>query len=101
MILKKIALILVVVSLLLMSIGTTQIFAENDKWIAPDKAKHFIAGFTIGKIVSEVSKSHKKINALLATLTIGVAKEVGDKEFSYKDLTANMVGCLFSFIIKF
>jgi uncharacterized protein YfiM (DUF2279 family) len=78
--------------------------SKQDRWFAEDKARHLIGSFMSTILFAQVSEqihdspaSKNKIFGVSICLTLGVTKEVTDhykknNQFSWKDMTANMVG---------
>ncbi len=84
---------------LLLLAFSTHLHAEEDEWIGEDKELHFIASFAInscgywfGREAISLSKKEAISMSALGTFGVGVAKELSDEEFSYKDLTWNCFG---------
>lgn len=75
---------------------------EGDRWFARDKAYHFAASALIQAVGHGVMRGSgndyrtSSRTAGLATLTVGVSKELYDRAdgryFSWKDLTADVAG---------
>jgi len=81
-----------------------QNFTQKDRWFAEDKARHLIGSFMATLLFAQASEhfndspaSNSKIFGASVCLTLGVTKEITDhykknNQFSWKDMTANMVG---------
>ena len=73
-----------------------------DRWIAPDKAKHFFTSAFLQSVSfsvlrsARVGKTGALIGATALTATVGVGKELYDARFggdpSFRDLTADGAG---------
>ena len=82
---------------------------KPDRYFAPDKAKHFLAGMiaTIFIYQSFENQLTPKENRYLAggvTVSLGVLKEIYDKSkpenhFSWKDLVADVLGMGMGFVL--
>jgi uncharacterized protein YfiM (DUF2279 family) len=83
--------------------------AKPDKYFAPDKAKHFLAGmistiFVYKSVENHMQENQSRYLAGGITFSLGIAKEFYDKSrpenhFSWKDLLADVVGIGAGFII--
>jgi uncharacterized protein YfiM (DUF2279 family) len=82
---------------------------KPDKYFAPDKAKHFLAGmistiFIYKSVENHMSENQGRYLAGGVTFSLGIAKEFYDKSrpenhFSWKDLLTDVVGIGVGFII--
>ena len=82
---------------------------KPDKYFAPDKAKHFLAGmistiFIYKSVENYMSENQGRYLAGGVTFSLGIAKEFYDKSrpenhFSWNDLLADVVGIGAGFII--
>lgn len=73
--------------------------AADDEWMGTDKALHFgasllldTAGYWTLREGVPLKKNESLIIAGFATLSLGVAKELSDEEFSEKDLAWDIAG---------
>ena len=70
---------------------------------APDKQKHFVAGAVVSSWVYAETGDH--LNACLASLGMGVAKELIDSNNSghadEKDVSATLAGCSVTWVWDF
>ncbi|MBI2441091.1 MAG: hypothetical protein HYV35_06945 [Lentisphaerae bacterium] len=81
--------------------------AGDDEWLGPDKPLHFgvsvlldTAGYwTLREGGGEFSKAESLVLAALATLAVGVGKEISDEKFSEKDLAWDAAGIGFSTVV--
>jgi hypothetical protein len=67
--------------------------------IQTDKQLHFLVSYSVNTtLISAMPKRtrFKYLKAALVTTSIGVAKELADKEFSNGDLAADLLGVLTS-----
>lgn len=84
---------------------------KQDYWIAEDKGLHLAGSFIISGLTTSALKRFsgykKQAGAnigLSFTFSLGLSKEICDSRkkeniFSYKDLTADLVGCLLGYIV--
>lgn len=82
-----------------------------DKYLAPDKAKHFTASmissiffYKIFENQLKVDESQAKVYSVSFTVSLGVAKEFYDKSrprnyFSWKDILADLTGIAVGLIL--
>lgn len=85
--------------------------ANTDRWLAPDKGKHFMASLYSTVLISQLSENTFGVNknqasglAVGFTIGLGVTKELIDKKsassfFSWKDLVADLVGITVGLVI--
>lgn len=83
--------------------------ASGDRWIAPDKARHFFTSAFLQSLSysalrsARVGKTGALIGATAVTATVGIGKEVYDARFggdpSVRDLTADGAGILAASLI--
>ena len=69
---------------------------------APDKQKHFVAGAMVSSWVYAETGDH--LNACLASLGMGVAKELIDSNNGHadeKDVSATLAGCSMTWVWDF
>ncbi len=83
----------------------------TDRWFGVDKGRHFVGSFILTGFTQQSlyrysgrkRKESRKI-AFGFSLSIGIGKEIWDStkqnnHFSYKDLTADILGSLFAILI--
>ena len=73
--------------------------SAQDKWIAPDKALHFtysaLGTALITNTLTDYNVKAPEIKGAAIMFGIGLSKELFyDSKISYKDLTADFVGCV-------
>lgn len=75
------------------------ILADDDEWLGTDKFMHFGASALIDTACYwtlregvHFEKTDSLVIAALATLSLGVAKEISDEKFSGKDLAWDIIG---------
>jgi putative lipoprotein len=85
---------------------------KTDKWLAPDKVKHFMASLYSTVLISQLSENTFGANknqasglAVGFTIGLGITKELIDKKssgsfFSWKDLVADLAGITAGLIIS-
>ena len=82
---------------------------KPDRYFAPDKAKHFMAGmiatiFIYQSFKNQLTPKENRYLAGGATVSLGVLKEIYDKSkpenhFSWKDLLADALGMGMGFVL--
>jgi putative lipoprotein len=84
---------------------------KTDRWLAPDKGKHFMASLYSTVLIAKLSentfgadKNQASGIAIGFTISLGITKELMDKKssgsfFSWKDLVADLAGITAGLII--
>lgn len=90
-----------VLALLLIIVSVHSYAAEQsqDRWLAQDKSLHISLSSALVSTFYHLhqykygsSKISSEVFAAQVTIFIGIAKEIGDPKFSYKDLIADLLG---------
>jgi hypothetical protein len=79
--------------------------AQPDRWIAKDKALHVgfsTAGtYSLTYLFTSMNMPYSRENAMVYTFSVGLFKEFFiDGKPSYKDITANAVGCVAGYYLN-
>ncbi|MBI4844881.1 MAG: hypothetical protein HY810_00115 [Candidatus Omnitrophica bacterium] len=106
---KTISICLLLLCIVSMDAGYLFAYTDNDnEWTGADKAVHFTVscGLSLGaynyyKKNTDYSDSKAKTAAFCTSLAFGLAKELIDEEFSWKDLTWDAVGSAVGIGISF
>ena len=91
--------------------NTLKLRKAEDRWIAKDKAKHFLASFYLTGATIYYFHHHEDFEkqksvqwGIGCSLVLGLAKEINDQRrpkgtFSWKDLIVDILGIVFGWVV--